>query len=176
MNARTARRLEQLPVSQTTTDSARLLARIGSNLLGDTCIVCLADGATLVPVAIGDRDPIALERATPLLEPTPMNRYDLVRKVLTGGQPATGRVVLDDIRAKATRGELAFIETMGVHSYLLVPLRPSIGIVVYLRYRQERPPFDREHIRLGVELAEMIAPQLDTADSQGGLKTVRRAS
>jgi hypothetical protein len=176
MNPRTARRIEQLPIPQSTADNARLLAKIGACLLGDTCIVVVADGSTLVPLAIGDNNPMALERATPLLEPSPIDRYRVVRDVLATSQPASGPIVLDEIRAHATRGELAFLETMGVHSYLVAPLRPSIGVVAFLRYRDDRSRFYREHEKLALQLSDLIAPQIDTSDSAGGLKTVLRGA
>jgi hypothetical protein len=164
MPPRATASLEQLPIPPASVESARLLAKIGASMLGDTCMVMLADGARLVPIAIDDRDPTAVARAEPLFEPMPLDRCPIAKAVLVSGVPACGPVEVADVRANGSRAEAAFVEAIGAHSYLIVPLRPGLGVLVFVRHRHDRSRFYREHVQLAVELAAEAAPKLDLAE------------
>lgn len=164
MDPRVARRIDQLPIPPASVESARMLVRIGASLIGDTCVVMLADGMTLVPVAVFDRDEAILERAMPLLEPAPLDRFPVVRGVLASDEPAFGPVVLEDVRTCGSSVAASLVELFGVHSYLIVPLKPSLGVVAFFRHRPERSRFYREHVELATELADTVALQLETSE------------
>jgi hypothetical protein len=175
MDPRVARRIDQLPIPPSSVESARLLVRIGASLIGDTCVVMLADGAMLVPVALFDRDETVAERAMPLLEPAPLDRFPVVKGVLASDEPAFGPLVLEDVRTCGSQVAAAIVEMFGVHSYLIVPLKPSLGVVAFFRHSRERSRFYREHVELATELADTMAPQLETSEHRGGLATILRS-
>jgi GAF domain-containing protein len=163
MNVPTVWRLDRLPIPPSIAESARSLARVGAGLLGDTCIVLLADGATLVPVAVHDRDPDEIERVNEWLSAVPLECFALVRNVLASGEPAVGEV--DEVRA--SRGEPMLLGGTGLHSFLVVPLHPLIGVVVFARRDAERSRFHGEHVALAVELADVVASEFDLGAGLG---------
>jgi two-component system, cell cycle sensor histidine kinase and response regulator CckA len=137
--------------AETTTDYTSLLetvARKLSELIGDACVVSLAepDGTWRLPEAAFASD----ETATRILRDALANRTERDGSGQSGRVVQTGEPVLIptiDPEQLASRAEPAFahaVRQLGIHSFISVPLQVRdrrLGVLSLMRYRVDRPPF-----------------------------------
>jgi PAS domain S-box-containing protein len=160
--------------AEATTDSQRLLdtvARRVAEVVKDYCIVLLLseDGRTLTPAAVFDPDPEALRQVNDaLLEPFLLETHPLTRRVLESGEPFFApRLDLEQLRPPRTTARyFDFVQRIGMHSLLVVPLRVHdgpIGQLTLARFRRENPPFDEYDLELAQNLASHAALAISNA-------------
>jgi PAS domain S-box-containing protein len=147
------------------------IVRHVSEVLHDYCILLLVseDAQELVLGAVYDADPEMVERVDTLFRQQRfrIDEQDITRQVLTSGEPFfEPRVELERIRHQTTPEYFAFVESIGLHSVMVVPLRAGdveLGTLSLGRYRPHRPPFDATDAALARDLADQASLALATA-------------
>ncbi|HEU4657513.1 MAG TPA: SpoIIE family protein phosphatase [Capillimicrobium sp.] len=158
----------------------RAVAELAVPGLADWCAVDLPDEAgRIVPVAIVHRDPAAVERARRLREeyPTTRSAPGGVGMVIRTGESWLVEEVTPEMVRAAARDErhLALIESLGLRSLMVVPMRASTGAIVGAitfastgarRYREPDLPLAEELARragVAVENARLYQERSEIA-------------
>jgi PAS domain S-box-containing protein len=160
--------------TEATTDWQRLLdtvARRVAEVVQDYCIVLLRseDGRTLTPVAAHAQDPEALRQVRDaFLEPFLLDTHPVSRRVIETGEPFFApKLDLEQLRPpRTTPRYFDFMQRIGMHSLLIVPLRVhdrSIGQLTLARFRPGSPAFDAHDLDLAQNLAGYAAFAISNA-------------
>jgi PAS domain S-box-containing protein len=160
--------------TEATEDSQRLLDTVAkrvAEVVKDYCLVMLLsdDGRTLTPVAAYDPDPEALRQVRDaFLEPFLLEAHPVPRRVIETGEPFLApKLDLEQLRPPRTTARyFDFMQRMGMHSLLIVPLRVhdrSIGQLTLARFRPDSPAFDEHDLDLAQNLAGYAAFAISNA-------------
>jgi PAS domain S-box-containing protein len=160
--------------TEATEDSQRLLDTVAkrvAEVVKDYCLVMLLsdDGRTLTPVAAYDPDPEALRQVRDaFLEPFLLEAHPVPRRVIETGEPFLApKLDLEQLRPPRTTARyFDFMQRMGMHSLLIVPLRVhdrSIGQLTLARFRPDSPAFDEKDLDLAQNLAGYAAFAISNA-------------
>src|SRR5580704_1641508 len=160
--------------AEATTDPQGVIetvARRVAEVVKDYCVVLLLsdDGKTLIPAAVFDPDPYALQQIRDVFaEPFLLEAHPVTRSVIETGKPfVAARVDLEKLRpSQTTAGTFDFLQRMGIHSMLIVALRVrnrSIGQLTLARFRPDSPPFDGQDLELAQNLADHAALAMSNA-------------
>ena len=173
--------------AEATTDPQRLLDTVARRVAGvvkDYCLVQLLsdDGKTLLPAALFDPDPDALRQVRDaFLEPFLLETHPVSRRVLETGEPLFApKLDLEQLRPPRTTARyFDFMQRIGLHSMLIVPLRvrdQSIGQLSLSRYRRNSPAFDQHDLELAQNLASHAALAISNARllTEAGRETAER--
>jgi PAS domain S-box-containing protein len=167
----------------TTQDLDRLLESVAHRLadsVKDFCLVLLVseDQRELLPVALDAPDDDMRRRLRELYtEPMLLDRHAMTRRVHETGEPFLwAKLDLEQFRAQTTPRYFAFVESIGMHSLLVAPLRlhgRSIGQIVVVRYRPESPPFEQHDLSLACAIADHAVLAIANARSFEQLRESR---
>ncbi len=160
--------------TEATEDSQLLLDTVAqrvAEVVKDYCIVLLLsdDGGTLTPVAAYDPDPEALRQVRDaFLEPFVLETHPVTRRVIETGEPFFApKLDLEQLRPPRTTARyFDFMQRIGMHSMLIVPLRVhdrSIGQLTLARFRADSPAFDEHDLDLAQNLAGYAAFAISNA-------------
>ncbi|MCK6526945.1 ATP-binding protein [Myxococcota bacterium] len=145
------------------------LTRRAADLVGDAAFVSLLsdDGCRLLPESAHHRDPEAMEvlRALQPRSPHPVDRGALRRVLDAGRTRALGRIEPERLRQVVGPEWWPYLERVGVHGMLLVPLRArgrALGLLLLTRDAPSRP-YDRDDRALLDGLADRAAVAVDNA-------------
>jgi PAS domain S-box-containing protein len=167
-----------------TTDYERLLdevARILSEVLGDSCAVFLLDegGASMRAVALHAVHPDALDAirrafAAPLV----LAEQPALRQILaTGVALLVPRLDPKAARCDTTPEQVESQRTLGLHSFLVVALRAhgrAMGVISLGRFRPEAPPFEENDCELAQNLADHASLAIENGQFYLAARTARR--
>ena len=167
-----------------TTDYERLLdevARILSEVLGDSCAVFLLDegGASMRAVALHAVHPDALDaiRRT-FAAPLVLAEQPALRQILaTGVALLVPRLDPKAARCDTTPEQVESQRTLGLHSFLVVALRAhgrAMGVISLGRFRPEAPPFEENDCELAQNLADHASLAIENGQFYLAARTARR--
>jgi PAS domain S-box-containing protein len=161
--------------TEASADSQHLLdtvARWVAEIAGGYAAIMLLsdDGQAVAPAAVFDPDPDVLGQLREALsERSRLDAHPLTRRVLESGEaffaPRIDLALLRGAPGEAGR-YFGFMERVGVHSLLIVPLRAnqqSIGQIVVGRYRRDSRPFDEHDLGLARNLASQATLAISNA-------------
>jgi two-component system cell cycle sensor histidine kinase/response regulator CckA len=168
-----------------TTDYERLLdevARILSEVLGDSCAVFLLDegGASMRPVALHAVHPAALEAIRRTFAETPLLLHEqpALRQILaTGVALLVPRLDPKAARSDTTPAQVEAQRRLGLHSFLVVALRAhgrAMGVISLGRFRPEAPPFEENDRELAQNLADHASLAIENGQLYQAARTARR--
>lgn len=162
-----------------TSDPEALLREVARRLatsVKDTCAVLLLskDGRELVPVAIHGPDEVLGPTREAFREPLLLEHHPILREVQETGRPFLApHLDLEQTRQLTTAGYHRLASRIGLHSFLVVPLRlrdAKLGQVMILRHRAESGPFSSHDVDLASGLADHAALAIDSARAQEELR------
>lgn len=169
---------------EATTDLSTLLDTVVtrlSALIGDACSILLLseDRATLVPAALADRDPVVLADAREvIMEPMTLERHREMATVLATGTSFAHAVTdLEALRERSTPCYFEFVQRIGMHGVMLVPLRvhgESIGLLSFLRHRLSTKSYDGQDLAIAQILADHAALAISNARLQAADRAHRK--
>ena len=144
------------------------LAKLTVPRIGDWCSVqLLRDDGTVEQIALAHIHPEKIEKVQRLAErwpPDPASTFG-VHEVIRTGTPQMGPVITDEMLVESARSEehLEFMRSLGLYSYLLVPLKARghiLGAMTFIRNAGNRP-FDEADLALTIELAARAATAVE---------------
>lgn len=166
-------------------DASRAFAEVGQeyqlllNQVAQTISVALSEGCTirllerdevtLSVVALYDHDPekLAYQRTALTQTPLRLDEPSLSSQVFQSQQSLIIPVMKPDHVSSVTKStHWEYIERMGIHTMLLVPMRVqgrSIGVLMVYRYHPEQPPFDQQDLMLAQDLTDRAALAISNA-------------
>jgi PAS domain S-box-containing protein len=135
-----------------------------ATVIKDQCVVRIVseDGRRLVSVAVHSCDAENERRMRETFsEPAVISEHPILRRVHDTGQPfVAARINAEALQGQTTPEYFELIKGIGVHSFLIVPLRfqgQSIGQLALWRHRAESPSFDDDDLTLATALADHAA-------------------
>jgi PAS domain S-box-containing protein len=164
-------------------DTERLLDTVAERLahvLQDYCAVFLLseDGRELALTALRAPDEDARQRAAEIFS-TPLLLEDnaISRRVHESVEPFfAAKLDLDQLRAHTAPQYLDFVQGIGMHSLMVVPLHTSgrcFGQVVMARYRRASRPFDDDDLNLARGFADHASLAIANARSREAERATR---
>jgi signal transduction histidine kinase len=153
----------------------RLITQRGAALVGDTCVVSLADidGNWTEPSTADARDPgPAAALAASLVDHVGRDGNGLTGRVLKSGDPIMVPTI--DTETLAARAEPAFanvVREFGICGFLAVPLRGprhTLGVMSLQRYKRE--PYTNRDLALALTIADHAALAIANAQLVASLQ------
>jgi len=173
--------------AEATTDYERLLdevARILSEVLGDSCAVFLLDegGSSMRAASLHAVDAASLAkiRQTFLGAPLVLSEQPALRQILeTGASLLVPRLPPATSRTDTTRDQIQAQADLGLHSFLVVTLRShgrAMGVLSLGRYLPASPPFGEHERALAQNLADHASLAIENAQLFLAARSARTAA
>jgi two-component system cell cycle sensor histidine kinase/response regulator CckA len=171
--------------AEATTDYERLLdsvARILSERIGDTCSVFLLseDQQALRTVSMHATEPGAVDKIRQLFasEPILLADHPVIARTVQSGQPLlVPKMSFEPPTGNKAEERAAAQKDVGLHSFLLVPLRAherSIGLLGLGRFKPSSPGFNEQDRELAQTLADHASRAIQNAQLYAAVQEARQ--